>query len=67
MLEQAAKLFVTQWIISEFEVLMQPNFGIIMPTNFYGRTRHKSLGSVIVNGCVMILYFVQTPLEVHNE
>jgi len=66
-LEQEAKLFVTRWIIRQCEVVMQLNIGIIMPTTFYGNMRHKSLCSLIVYGRVMILYFVQIPLEVHNE
>jgi hypothetical protein len=28
---------------------------------------YKYVCSVIVYGCVMVLYFEQTPLEVHNE
>jgi hypothetical protein len=75
LLEQEAKLFVTRWIVSECDVLVELNFAIIiiiiiiiiMPTIIYGRMRHKSVRSVIVYGGVMILYFVHTPLEVHNE
>ena len=44
--------------MSECEVLMRVQFGIVR-TTFYGGMRYSSVCSVIVYGCVMQLHFVK--------